>query len=235
VAAGACAGGDGGREPQGLEPQFEPVTAEATAEQQSTTTTSTPAAGEPTTIVPAPPDEPTATTATAGEPTTEAVITDRDGDATPSPIDPPPAWSDLLGARLVRSGSGFELRIRLGGGDAPESTPDDDHTMNLASFYDVDGDGSIDYEIWANVASGGWGASYFDNDGGGRFGDESFVTVTTEGDEVVVRFALLHLDGAERFRWSIASEWGRYDAIGTPAMVRDEAPDDDGAAAFPGA
>ena len=107
--------------------------------------------------------------------------------------------------------------------------------MNVASFYDVDGDGEIDFEIWANLADGGWSGSYFDDSGKGLFGDASFVEVTTEGDEVVFRFALRHLDGAERFRWSVASEWGRYEAIGSPAMVRDEVPDDDGAADFPGA
>lgn len=106
--------------------------------------------------------------------------------------------------------------------------------MNLASFYDVDGDGEIDYEIWANLASGGWGASYFDNDRGtGAFQEESFVTVHTEADEVVLRFALLHLDRSSRFRWSLASEWGSYEAIGSTSMVRDYAPDGGSAAMFP--
>ena len=163
----------------------------------------------------------------------EVAITDPEGDATASPIDPPPPWADLVGARLIRSDAGFELRIALGGGDAPEST-DEDHTMNVASFYDVDGDGEIDYEIWANVASGGWGATYFDNGPGqGGFGDGAGVTVTTEGGDVVLRFPAAHLGDAPRFRWSVASEWGRYEALATPAMVRDDAPDDDQAVAFP--
>jgi hypothetical protein len=132
--------------------------------------------------------------------------------------------------------SGFELRVRVGGGTAPSSS-DDEHTMNVASFYDVDGDGTIDYEVWANVAAGGWGSSYFDDvHGGGGFQKQSGVTVAPEGDEVVMQFPATHLTGATRFRWSIASEWGRYDALGTLATARDAMPDDDpdGAADFPG-
>jgi len=164
---------------------------------------------------------------------TEASITDPAFDTSKPLLEAPPAWADLLGARLIRSRSGFELRVRLGGGDAPESI-DADRTMNLASFYDVDGDGAIDFEIWANLASGGWGSSYFDNDRGtGSFQEESFVTVTTDGDEVVLRFALLHLDRSSRFQWSLASEWGSYEAIGSTSMVRDSAPDGGAAASFP--
>ena len=228
---GACSDDGPPEREAGLEPTFAP--AEGASGETSTTAAATATTGadgaSPTTTAAG-----GGTTSPAEVPTTSASVDDPAGDATASPIDPPPAWADLLGARLTRSQSGFELRIRLAGGDAPESTPDGDHTMNLASFYDVDGDGTIDYEVWANIAEGGWGASYFDNDAGtGSFMEESHVEVTTEGDEVVLRFALLHLDRAERFRWSIASEWGRYEAIGTPAMVRDEAPDDDGAADFP--
>lgn len=107
--------------------------------------------------------------------------------------------------------------------------------MNIASFYDVDGDGTIDYEVWANIANGGWGESYFDNSKkGGRYQEASGVTVTTEGDEVVLRFPLSHLANAARFRWSLASEWGRYGVIGTDQAARDAAPDDDGASSFPG-
>jgi hypothetical protein len=162
-------------------------------------------------------------------------VTDRAGDATPSLVDRAPAWADLVGARLVRSDGGFELRVRLDGGSAPQKTDDDDHTMNIASFYDLDGDGRIDTEVWLNVASSGWGATWFDNVGdGGGFQEGSGVTVTPEGDEVVARFPLSHLGGAERFRWALASEWGRYEAIGTVAAARDDVPDNDNVAAFPG-
>jgi hypothetical protein len=157
----------------------------------------------------------------------------KSGDATPSTVDAAPRWADIIGARLLRSGDRYELRIRLAGGDAPETT-DDQHTMNVASFYDVDGDGAIDYEVWANLAAGGWGAAYYDDGPGqGGAGEGSGVDVTTEGDEVVLRFPTSHLAGAERFQWSTASEWGRYEALGTPAMARDDAPDDDEAVRFP--
>ena len=219
---------------EGLAPTFAPETTVA-GDDAGTPSTSTPTtevivlggtdAVGPDATVPA---------ATPGGPATvEAVVTDPEGDATASPVDPPPPWADLVGARLIRSDAGFELRIALGGGDAPEST-DEDHTMNVASFYDVDGDGDIDYEIWANVASGGWGPAYYVNGPGqGGFGEGSGVTVTTEGADVVLRFPHGHLANAPRFRWSVASEWGRYEALGTPAMVRDDAPDDDQAVAFP--
>jgi hypothetical protein len=139
-----------------------------------------------------------------------------------------------VSAQLARTGEGFELRVRLGGGDAPERTSDDEHTMNIASFYDLDGDGGIDTEVWLNVASTGWGATWFDNVGdGGGFQDGSGVIVTTEGAEVVARFPLSHLGGASRFRYSLASEWGRYETIGTVAAARDDAPDDDKPMPFP--
>ena len=107
--------------------------------------------------------------------------------------------------------------------------------MNIASFYDVDGDGSIDFEIWLNVASSGWGASYFDNTDASRggFQDRSGVAVAPEGSDVVARFPRDHLRSAETFRWSVASEWGRYESLGTTAAVRDDLPDDDAAAPFP--
>ena len=229
--------GCSGREPKdrsgddGLTPAFAPettVAGEAGAASTAPPTTEVLVLGGTDAVSPGITASGTATPATI-----EATVTDPEGDATASPIDPPPPWADLVGARLIRSGAGFELRIALGGGDAPEST-DEDHTMNVASFYDVDGDGHIDYEVWANVASGGWGATYFDNGPGqGGFGEGAGVTVTTEGGDVVLHFPAGHLGDVERFRWSVASEWGRYAALGTPAMVRDDAPDDDQAAAFP--
>lgn len=163
-----------------------------------------------------------------------AAVNDSVGDLTPSPADPPPPWADLAGATLIRRAHGFELRVAVGGGTAPSST-DADHTMNIAAFFDVDGNGSIDFEVWANLASGGWGGSYFDNvKGRAAFQEKSGVAVSVEGPEVVVRFPLSHLVSAEKFRWALASEWGRYEVLGTIATARDDAPDDDGAAQFPG-
>jgi hypothetical protein len=128
----------------------------------------------------------------------------------------------------------MELRVHLGG-TVPATAPDGDHTMNVASFYDVDGDGQVDFEVWANLADTGWGPAWFDDRGKGkaRFGDRSGVTVTVEGDELVLGFATGLVGDAERFRWSLASEWGRYEVLGTLAAARDDAPDDDGSVTFP--
>jgi hypothetical protein len=217
-----------------LKPTFEPDTSSV----ESTTSSAPGQAGASSTTSPTSASGGRTTTsspsATATANTVTVAIADRRGDLTASPLDPPPAWADLIGATMIRRVEGFELRIGLGGGTAP-STTDEDHTMNVASFYDVDGDGTVDYEIWANLASRGWGSSYFDNDGRrGGFQERSGVTVTAEGAEVVLRFPASHLGGFERFRWSIASEWGRYEVLGTAATARDDAPDNDGAARFPG-
>ena len=107
--------------------------------------------------------------------------------------------------------------------------------MNVASFFDVDGDGVIDYEVWVNLADTGWGSAYFDNNGSGaKFGQASGVAVEVAGDELVLRFPLAHLGDSRSFRWSSASEWGRYAVISTPAAASDDAPDNDGFARFVG-
>jgi hypothetical protein len=235
--AAACGnkGSDDAKGKAGLTPRFPP---DSQAAGPTSTTTTTQADGPggsagTTTSSGRGARTTTTTTAAAAGAVTTASITDKTGDRTPS-LDPPPPWSDLTGATLTRAPEGYELRVRLGGGSAP-STTDGDHTMNVASFYDVDGDGTIDFEVWANLASSGWGTSYFDRPGGrSMFQDKSGVAVSTEGDALVLRFPLTHLGFAERFRWSVASEWGRYEVLGTTATARDDAPDNDAAARFPG-
>ena len=259
MVAGAACGGNDDDQPrkEGLAPQFFPEatsagdgegvasTAAGRVSGAATSTTGRPGgptttgagtgAGAPATTTTGPGGGGASSNSNSVATPTQASLTDPSGDVTPSPLDRPPPWADLLGARLTRSASGFELRVRVGGGAAPQKTPDADHTMNIASFYDLDGDGRIDTEVWLNVASGGWGATWFDNVGdGGGFQEGSGVTVAPEGDEVVARFPLTHLRGAERFRWAIASEWGRYETIGTVAAARDDVPDNDNIAAFPG-
>ena len=121
------------------------------------------------------------------------------------------------------------------GTTAPSAT-DDSHTMNIASFYDVDGDGNGDYQVWVNLASNGWDGAYFDqgpNRGPNRFGVDSQVTITEEADEVVIRFPTSLLGGATSFRWSVASEWGKYETISTDLAARDDAPDNDQAVTYP--
>jgi hypothetical protein len=231
LALTACGSGSGDDvakpNERSLEPKFKPAaTVTSTSVSKVSTTSSGAAAGAGSSS--------TTTTASAPAAARAGDITDQTLDVSPSPLDRPPAWADLVGAHLTRDTNGFELRVRLGGGDAPESSGDDAHTMNVASFYDVDGDGKIDYEVWANIASGGWGASYFDDvHHSGGYLDDSGVTVSTDGDEIVLRFPLDHVGNADHFRWSIASEWGRYAVIGTDQAARDEAPDGGAASDFP--
>ncbi|MBW3663393.1 MAG: hypothetical protein KY469_09865 [Actinobacteria bacterium] len=49
----------------------------------------------------------------------------------------------------------------------------------------------------------------------------------------MVRFPHDYLADAHSFRWSVGSEWGRYEVISTDAAARDSAPDGHGAVAFP--
>lgn len=161
-------------------------------------------------------------------------VVDPAGDVTLSPLAPAPAWADLIGGRLTRSANGYELRVRVGGGAAPERSPDEEHTMNIASFYDLDGDGTVDVEAWANVSSTGWGSAHFDNTNRtGGYQERSGIQVTPEGDEVVLRFPLSHLREASRFRWSVESEWATYAELGSPTSARDAMPDGGAPAAFP--
>ena len=135
---------------------------------------------------------------------------------------------------MRRLGVDFELVVSLDG-DVPSKANDPDRTMNVASFYDLDGDGRIDAEIWVNLADDGWGGAYYDNRATtAAFARESQVAVQTDQQRLVIRFPAAHLHGATAFRWSIATEWGRFETIGTALAARDDAPDDDAAVTFPG-
>jgi hypothetical protein len=236
LAAGCTRGGSTDRfaATNDLKPTFPVATsapsgAPATAPAATATTSGRDTTAPTTTAAPA-----QTAPAARGDVPLSARITDRIGDATPSLLDRPPPWADLAGATLTRAGDRFELRVQLAGGAAPQKT-DADHTMNVASFFDVDGDGNVDYEVWANLADGGWGGSWFDDrTGTSRFGDDAGVTWTPEGDSIVMRFDAPHVGNARNFRWSIASEWGRYETLDGPASVKDDAPDDDQPADFTG-
>ena len=222
-------------DPAALDPSFPP--AEAAPGVTATTTSGSEAAdgsSDVTTSPSGPPGSPGAGSTPPAEPgATQGVVTDSVGDVTPTPLDPAPKWADLAGARLIRRIDGFELRVRLAEA-APAKSQDGDHTMNIASFFDIDGDGSINFEVWLNVGPDGWGGSWFDNDTEqARFQDDAQLAITVEGEEVVAKFPVGHVGGAETFRWSLASEYGRYEAIGTTAMARDDAPDNDQPVAFP--
>ncbi|HEX9765996.1 MAG TPA: hypothetical protein VGA36_04475 [Nitriliruptorales bacterium] len=146
----------------------------------------------------------------------------------------PPDYADLVGATLERSGAGsFTLRIDLDGG-APQTSRGERHTMNIASFYDVDGDGTIDFEVWANLSSTGWGTSQFDNhEPSARYGADDDVEVEVIDGQLVLSFPASAVGGAQRLRWALAAEWGTYEDLRLGTMSRDLAPDDQRPAPFP--
>lgn len=169
----------------------------------------------------------------AGPPLERVAFNDPVGDATPGVgTDEPPPWSDLAGGALERRGDAYALAVRLGGA-APERAPGSE-TMNIASFYDVDGDGAIEYEIWVNLGPDGWGPVWYDDRGNAVPGEESNVTVEVEGDEVRLLFPGVMLGSPSRLRFSLASEYGELSVIGSSFARRDDAPDDDQAVSFPG-
>ena len=162
--------------------------------------------------------------------TTQAAVSDPTGDVRGS-LTGAPAYVDLTGARLTRSGRGFELRV--GFADAvPAAQTSDGRTVNVASFYDVDGDGRVDYEIWASLADDGWSGSYR-HPTGARYGGDSGVAARADGRQLVITFPLGHLQDADAFRWSVGAEWGSYEQVASGTTARDTAPDA-GVMRFPG-
>lgn len=141
-----------------------------------------------------------------------------------------PSYVDLTGARLEADGGSYVLRVAVAGG-LPRRQPASGKTMNVASFFDVDGDGSIDYEVWATLADDGWDGSYRYPDGA-RFGDDSGVSARPVGHRLVVRFPRSLLGPARSFQWAVGSEWGSYEQVSTGTTASDHAPDN-GAAGFP--
>lgn len=162
-------------------------------------------------------------------------VTDPTDDTESAPLTSGPRYADLVGGLLERHpGEGYLLAIDLDGG-VPEGARDGDHTMNVATYYDITGDGHVDVEVWANLADGGWDTAVYDNrTGEAAFSDDDDASVGVEDDQLMLRFPLSVLDGAQRLRWAVASEWGRYEQLGTPLSVRDEMPDDGAPAPFPG-
>lgn len=242
--AGACAGDD----EQGLEPLDTPEFAPEETDAAGDTTTTT--AGETTTTPVADADDggdvaddpgptttldggSTASTTSTTVPQERVSVDDPDDDAVGGVEDDPPPWTDLAGVTLVRQGNAYALRVQLAGGDAPE-TSDGESTMNIASFHDVDGDGGVDHEIWANLGPEGWGGAWFDDEGNAAFGEDSNVSVEVDGDEVVILFPDVMLDQPDRFRFSVASEYGDMGVLGSSFARRDDVPNDDEVVAFPG-
>jgi hypothetical protein len=247
---GACGGGDeagpgldaldtptfGVEDPKQQPPSGTAQVPDPTRATTAPTATTPPVAGDDShTPTPTPTPTPTTGTGTAtGDtlPVERVSFDDPVGDATPGVgTSEPPPWSDLAGASLERREEAYRLAVRLGG-DAPRTAPGSE-TMNIATFYDVDGDGDVDHEIWVNLDGEGWGAVRYDDRGTVAPGEGSNVTIDIEGDSVVLRFPETIIDAPERLRFSVASEYGDLEVIGTDFARRDDAPDDDRAVSFP--
>ena len=123
---------------------------------------------------------PTAATSASAAPaatrTLTASLSDPSGDVQGS-LTGAPEHVDVTGATLTRGADAFTLRVSFAGA-VPAS--DTDKTENVASFYDLDGDGQIDYEVWATLADNGWSGSYVSPDGA-RFGADSGVAARPDG------------------------------------------------------
>jgi len=166
-------------------------------------------------------------------PTTTGSVSDGRSDVSSSSLQRPPAYADLTGADLTRSADGFVLRVGAAAA-FPGSQPDADHTENVIFYADIDGDGHVDYEVWASLADNGWGTSYFDDpNGDAYYGANSGVRATVSGGTLVVAFTLDHLADASRFRWSVQAEYGSYTEVQTGTTSLDAAPGS-GPAQFPG-
>lgn len=145
----------------------------------------------------------------------------------------PPASADIVAVELTRTSREVVVRTTFAA-EVPRRQEDGSRTTNVASFYDVDGNGLIDYEIWTSLADDGWGTGYLDRrQNEAAFGSETGIQVRVEGAVLVVTFPAERIDGASSFRWSAASEWGTYQQMATSTSARDYAPDD-GAAVYPG-
>jgi hypothetical protein len=232
VAAAACGGDGDGRDAQeGLGPLEAPTFPDdegGSTDTGSTVESTDDPAGSTTTAV----DGGGPVTTTGAAPAESVSFDDPVGDATRGTgISQPPSWTDLAGGELERQGNAYRLTIRLGG-TAPE-TQSGSNTMNIASFYDTDGDGRIDYEIWVNLGPDGWGPVWYDDQDHAAPGEDSNVTVVVDGDELRLLFPDVMLDAPDRLRFSIASEYGPLTSIGTDLARRDDAPDDDRAVSFP--
>jgi hypothetical protein len=176
-----------------------------------------------------PAPRPAAATTPAGPVTSRAVVGDPTGDV--RGLTGAPAYADLTGASLMRASDGFTLHVSFAGA-VPHRQGSDGEVVNVATFVDLDGDGQVDYEVWATLADDGWGSSYR-TPSGARFGDDSGVRVRPEGSGLVLSFPLAHLERARLFRWAVGAEHGSVEQVASGTTARDNAPDA-GVAAFPG-
>lgn len=147
-------------------------------------------------------------------------------------IEQAPASADIVAVSLSRRGDVVEVRTTFA---APvPRRQSGSQGMNVASFYDVDDNGIVDYEVWASLADDGWGTGHLDRRREkATFGPSTGIRVSVEGDTLVARFSVERIGGADVFRWSAASEWGSYESMASSTSARDHAPDE-GAVDYPG-
>jgi hypothetical protein len=170
---------------------------------------------------------PAATAVAAARP---VVVEDPSGDLSRS-LEGAPASADVVTVRLDRAGDMVAVRTTFA---APvPARQNGSKGMNVASFYDVDDNGIVDYEVWASLADNGWGTGHLDRRRQrARFGPSTGIEVRVQGATLVTRFPLDRIGNAESFRWSAASEWGSYQSMAASTSARDYAPDD-GAVDYP--
>jgi len=151
------------------------------------------------------------------------LVDDPSGDLSRS-VEGAPASADIVAVRLVRRGGSVEVRTTFAGAVPTRQTGE--KGMNVASFYDVDDNGIVDYEVWTSLADNGWGTGYLDRrEEKATFGPSPGIRVSVDGNTLVTRFPVSRLGDAEAFRWSAASEWGSYASMSSSTSARDYAPD----------
>ena len=136
-----------------------------------------------------------------------------------------PGYADLRAATLEMGSDRGAIRIEFASA-APEQGSDDE-ILNVATYHDVTGDGSVDYEIWASLTADGWGTSWYDLRAGTvRFAAEDEVDVAVDAGVLELTFPVTHLDGARSGQWLASTEWTTALMRTTGATVTDDAPDD---------
>jgi hypothetical protein len=147
-------------------------------------------------------------------------------------LDGAPNFADVVAVQLSRGDGVVEVRTIFAG--TVPTRQRDDNGMNVASFYDVDDNGVIDYEIWASLADNGWGTGHLDRrEEKASFGPATGIEVSVDGNTLVTRFPAERIGGAADFHWSAASEWGSFESMAASTTARDYAPDE-GYVDYPG-
>lgn len=160
-----------------------------------------------------------------------ATVTDPAGDLSTS-LEGRPDSADIVAVQVDVTGDTVEVSTTFAG-EVPEGMTGG-KGMNVASFFDVDGNGLVDYEIWVSLVEEGWGTGYRDaRESTAAFGPSTGIEVAVAGRSLTTRFPLDRIDGATSFRWSAASEWGSHESMAASTSARDHAPDS-GAADYPG-